>query len=125
MFENADRALVPGMFANVRVLAGPPEQALLVPDVAVQSDQGYKFVYVANEENMVETRPIEVGRPHGPLRAVLKGLTPEDRVIVNGLMMLRPGRKVEVVAPSGTAATPGAPAARIASLPSQAARSEP
>ena len=35
VFDNADRALVPGMFANLRVLAGPPEQALLVPDVAV------------------------------------------------------------------------------------------
>ena len=41
-------------------------------------------------------RYIETGRAHGPLREVLKGLTPEDRVIVNGLMMLRPGVKVEV-----------------------------
>ena len=96
VFENGDRALVPGMFANVRVLAGPPEQALLIPDVAVQSDQGYKFVYVANGENKVESAHIEIGRAHGPLRAVLKGLTPQDRVIVNGLMMLRPGVKVEV-----------------------------
>ncbi len=87
------------MFANLRVLAGPPQQALLIPDVAVQSDQGYKFVYVANGENKVETRSIEIGRAHGPLREVLKGLTPEDRVIVNGLMMLRPGVKVAVQSP--------------------------
>ncbi len=99
VFDNRDRALVPGMFANVRVLAGPPEQVLLIPDVAVQSDQGYKFVYVANGENKVETRSIEIGRTHGPLRAVLKGLTSEDRVIVNGLMMLRPGASVVVQGP--------------------------
>ena len=96
VFDNGDRALVPGMFANARVLAGPPEQALLIPDVAVQSDQGYKFVYVAKGDNQVETRSIEIGRAHEPMRAVLKGLTPDDRVVVNGLMMLRPGIKVEV-----------------------------
>ena len=99
VFENGDRALVPGMFANLRVLAGQPHQALLIPDVAVQSDQGYKFVYVAGGESKVETRSIEIGRAHGPLREVLKGLTPEDRVIVNGLMMLRPGVTVAVQSP--------------------------
>ena len=103
VFENQDRVLVPGMFANVRVLAGPPQATLVIPDVAVQSDQGYKFVYLANQENKVETRPIEVGRNHGPQREVLKGLTPEDRVIVNGLMLLRPGVKVEVPEAKGDA----------------------
>jgi membrane fusion protein, multidrug efflux system len=96
VFENADRSLVPGMFANLRVRAGPPEPALLIPDVAVQSDQGYRFVYVANGEDKVERRDIEIGRAHGPLRTVAKGLTAQDRVIVNGLMLLRPGVKVVV-----------------------------
>ncbi|MCX6924562.1 MAG: efflux RND transporter periplasmic adaptor subunit, partial [Verrucomicrobia bacterium] len=95
VFGNRDRTLVPGMFANLRVLAEPPLQALLIPDVAVQSDQGYKFVYVANGQNMVERRDINTGRAHGPQREVLKGLTPQDRLIVNGLIMLRPGVKVE------------------------------
>jgi RND family efflux transporter MFP subunit len=96
VFENADRTLVPGMFANLRVLAGPPEPTLLVPDVAVQSDQGYKFLYVANGESKVERRDVDIGRAHGPLRTVVKGLTPQERVIVNGLILLRPGAKVEV-----------------------------
>ncbi len=96
VFENADRTLVPGMFANLHVLAGPPQPALLVPDVAVQSDLGYKYVYVASTESKVERRDVDIGRAHGPLRAVAKGLTPQDQVIVNGLMMLRPGVKVEV-----------------------------
>ena len=96
VFENAARTLVPGMFANLRVPAGPPEQALLIPDVAVQSDQGYRFVYVANAEDKVERRDIEISRAHGALRAVTKGLTSQERVIANGLMMLRPGVKVQV-----------------------------
>jgi RND family efflux transporter MFP subunit len=99
VFENSDRTLVPGMFASLRILAGAPHQAMLIPDVAVQSDQNYKFVYVAGQDNKVETRSIEAGRAHGPLREVLNGLTPEDRVIVNGLMMLRPGVVVSVQSP--------------------------
>jgi RND family efflux transporter MFP subunit len=103
VFDNADRALVPGMFANVRVMAGPLEQTLVVPDVAVGSDQGYKYVYVVNAEGIATKRDITTGRAHGPLRAVLKGLTPEDRVIVNGLMMLRPGAKVVIQTPESKA----------------------
>ena len=105
VFENADRALVPGMFANLRVPAGAVESALLVPDVAIQSDQGYKFVYVVNPESKIERRDITSGRAHGSLRAVLKGLTPGDHVVVNGLMMLRPGVKVEVKPPESPAPT--------------------
>jgi len=99
IFENPQRALVPGMFANVRVPAGPPEEALLIPDVAVLSDQGYKYVYVVNQEGKAEARTIETGRAHGPLRTVLKGLAAEDQVIVNGLVMLRPGAKVDIQPP--------------------------
>jgi RND family efflux transporter MFP subunit len=96
VFSNPNHALVPGMFANVRIPAGPPERTVLVPDVAVQSDQGYKFVYIANSENKVETRSIQTGPAHGSLRSVFKGLSPQDRVIVNGLMLLRPDIKVDV-----------------------------
>jgi len=103
VFENGDRALVPGMFANLRVLADPPVQTLVIPDVAVQSDQGYKFVYVANADDKAEPRSIKIGRAHGPLRAVVEGLKPEDRVIVNGLMLLRPGAKVVIQTPESKA----------------------
>ncbi len=96
VFANKNRALVPGMFAQVRIPSGPAQPTLLVPDVAVQSDQGYKFVYVANQQDKVETRSIQIGAAHGPLRSVLKGLTPQDRVIVNGLLMLRPDMQVQV-----------------------------
>ena len=96
VFSNPDRTLVPGMFANLRILAGAPEQALVVPDIAVLSDQGYKYVYVVDTESKVQPRSIDTGRAHGALREVKKGLSTEDRVVVNGLVMLRPGGKVEV-----------------------------
>jgi RND family efflux transporter MFP subunit len=95
IFANSDRALVPGLFARLRVPASAPEQALLVPEVAVLSDQGYKFVYVVNGQSKVEQRIIQTGRAQGAMRAVTQGLAPEDRVVVNGLVMLRPGIQVQ------------------------------
>jgi RND family efflux transporter MFP subunit len=117
VFANADRALVTGMSANVRIPAGPPEQTLLIPDVAVGLDQNYRFVYVVNVTNVVETRTVETGRSHGALRAVLKGLTPQDRVVVNGLVALHTGAKVEAQEASAADAPPagegaGHPSAR-------------
>ena len=96
VFPNLDRTLVPGMFATLRVLAGAPEPAMLIPDVAVLSDQGYKYVYIVGNEGTVQARPISTGRNYGPLRAVTKGLAPDDQVVINGLLMLRPGAKVDV-----------------------------
>ena len=118
VFANPNRTLVPGMFASVRVPAGPPEETLLIPDVAVGFDQNYKFVYVLNATNGVETRTIQTGRATGPLRAITKGLTPEDRVVVNGLVTLRPGVKVEPQdASTGTVSFGGATATTSAARP--------
>ena len=110
VFANPDRALVPGMFADLRVMAEAPRPMMLIPDVAVESDLGYKYAYVVNADNTVTNRPIETGRAYGPLRSVLKGLSVEDQVVVNGqmaVMMLRPGAKVEAqTAPSGASLPP-------------------
>jgi RND family efflux transporter MFP subunit len=112
VFDNADRSLLPGFFANVRVLAGVPAKTLLIPDVAVGSDQGRKFVLVVNSDNVVATRSVKTGRQHEALRAVLEGLDPKDQVVVNGLMMARPGVKVEI---QDTPAAPNSePASKVA-----------
>ena len=105
VFPNPDRKMLHGMSAKVRVPAGGPVKALAVPAVAIGSDQGMKLVMVVNKEGVVEPRPVEVDRQHGDMRIVTKGVTPEDRVIVNGLMMARPGVKVQIVEtpPSSTA----------------------
>lgn len=113
VFANEDRSLVPGLFANVRLPAGQPQQVLLIPDTVIASDQGRKSVLVVGQSGTVEVRPIKIERVHGTMRAVLDGLTPEDRVIVNGQMMMmpRPGTPVEVL-PDGP--QPGAQAAAAA-----------
>lgn len=113
VFPNPDRALLPGMFARVRVPVERVENALLIPEAAILSEQTRKFVYVVNAEGVVEPRPVQPGRLHGRQRQVLGGLKPEDRVVVSGLLMLRPGIKVRLAdaaapAPSGaTGTSPG------------------
>jgi RND family efflux transporter MFP subunit len=95
VFPNKDESLSPGFFARVRLPIGPPHQALLVSDRAIDTDQGQKIVYVINEKNEVVSRPIRVGELHDGLRAVDDGLKPGQRVIVNGLQQVRPGITVE------------------------------
>jgi RND family efflux transporter MFP subunit len=111
VFANEDRALLPGFFARVRVPAGPPVQALLVPDVAVSSDQGHKFVYVVNKDSMTEIRLIQVDHQLGGFWQVTDGLSTNDNVIVNGLLMVRPGIPVKVVDPNAAPAQAPAQAA--------------
>lgn len=109
IFANPVRTLVPGMFAKVRVPAGPPVETLLVPAVGIGSDQGNKFVLVVNNDNIVESRPVKADRQHGAMRAVTGDLTPQDRVIINGLLMARPGSKVQIVESQTPAAQPPSP----------------
>jgi multidrug efflux system membrane fusion protein len=109
VFANEGGLLMPGMFAKVRVPAGPPRQSLFVPAVAVGSEQGRKYVYVLNEDGTVDKRLVTVGRQHGPDQAIREGLTEKDQVVVNGLLMLRPGIKVNVKPPDAGAA-PASPA---------------
>ncbi len=95
VFPNKEKSLSPGFFARVRVPIGPPHQALLVSDRALDTDQGQKILYVVNDNNEVVSRPIRVGALHEGLRAIEDGLKPGERVIVNGLQLVRPGVAVE------------------------------
>ena len=95
VFPNKDEALSAGFFARVRVPIGLPHRALLVSDRALDSDQGQKILYVVNDKNEVVTRPIRAGSLHDGLRAIEDGLKAGERVIVNGLQLVRPGVTVE------------------------------
>lgn len=94
VFANADGLFTPGMFARARVPASAPFEALLVPDSAIGSEQIRKFVYVVDAENTVLQKFITLGHLENGLRVVLKGIEPNDRVIVNGIVRARPGIKV-------------------------------
>lgn len=94
VFANPDRMLQPGFFARVRVPGSVKYSALLIPDLAVGTDQGQKFVYVVDDKNTVGYRTVQLGPLEDGLRVVREGLQTNDWVIVNGLMSVRPGAKV-------------------------------
>jgi RND family efflux transporter MFP subunit len=95
VFSNQDEALSPGFFARVRVPIGEAHQALLVSDRALDNDQGQKILYVVNDKNEIVSRPIRTGMLHDGLRVIEDGLKAGERVVVNGLQLVRPGMTVE------------------------------
>jgi RND family efflux transporter MFP subunit len=91
---NALRLMLPGFFVRVRV---PLEEAgaLLVPSVALGSDQAGRYVLVVNGENIVEQRKVETGPAVGEMTVIESGLKPDDRVVTAGLLRAVPGQKVD------------------------------
>lgn len=104
-FPNPDKRLVPGLFVTVLLDQAQPKPALLIPQAAVQQDQGGLFVLVVGEGDKVESRRIEVGARVGVRWEVSSGLAEGERVIWEGVQKVRPGI---VVAP--TLQLPAAPA---------------
>jgi RND family efflux transporter MFP subunit len=95
VFPNTNEALSPGYFARVRVPIGVPHNALLITERALDTDQGQKVVYIVDKDNRVASRPVRLGALHDGRREITEGLNPGERVIVNGLQLVRPGVAVE------------------------------
>jgi len=95
VFANPNNIFTPGMFARVRVPGSPSYEALLVPDAAIGTEQARKFVLTVNADNTVVPKYVTLGQTTADnLRVIKNGLSPDDRVIVNGLLRARPGQKV-------------------------------
>ena len=94
IFENANHALLPGYFVRVRVPARP-RPALLVPEVAVGSDQAGRYLLTVNADNIVEQRRVQLGQTVGEMRVVESGLSSDERVVVSGILDAVPGQKVD------------------------------
>jgi RND family efflux transporter MFP subunit len=92
---NPDRVLLPGYFVRIRVPVDKQPNAVLVPDTALGSDQGGRYVLVVTNENVVEQRKVETGPLEGDLRVIESGLKPDDRVVTAGLLRAVPGQKVD------------------------------
>jgi RND family efflux transporter MFP subunit len=95
VLPNPDRTLLPGFFVRVRVPFDEQANALLVPDVALGSDQAGRYVLVVNSENVVEQRKVQTGPLEGDLRVIENGLKADDRVVTAGLLRAIPGQKVD------------------------------
>jgi RND family efflux transporter MFP subunit len=94
VFSNPKRIIMPKMFARVRLPIGAPHQAILIPEEALGSDQGEKFVYTVNAENVATYQRVQIGAIHDNLRVIRSGLTENDRVIVDGLQQIKSGDTV-------------------------------
>jgi|SRR5579883_146714 len=87
--------LSPGQFVRVRLPIGKPREAILVPEKALGSDQGQRYLFVVNAENRVERRNVRIGQQYGQMRVVQDNVvSPSDRIIVDGLLRVRPGVEV-------------------------------
>jgi RND family efflux transporter MFP subunit len=110
---NADHFITPGQFGRLRLPGSPQYEAILVPDSAILADQASKVVMTVGADGLVAPRVIRAGPSYaGGLRIVREGLGAEDRIVINGLMRVRPGVPVEAepgeIAPPPAAAEPAA-----------------
>jgi multidrug efflux pump subunit AcrA (membrane-fusion protein) len=83
------------MFGRIRVPGSPTYNALLLPDAAIGTEQIRKFVLVVGPDNTAVQKFVTLGAlTEDGLRIIKDGITAEDRVVVNGLMRVRPGQKM-------------------------------
>ena len=108
-FDNAEQRLLPGQFVRARVTTGTRDGVFLVPQVAVQTSDLGKSVYVLNEKNEATVRPVVAGNWLGKDWVILEGLKAGDKVIVDNIIKLRPGNPVSPHALGEAPAEPPAP----------------
>lgn len=94
-FENMDQRLLPGQFVRMRVTAGESRNVYGVPQIAVLTSDLGRYVYVINENNAVMQRPVIVGDWIGKDWIILDGLNAGDKVVVDNLIKLIPGKVVD------------------------------
>ncbi len=112
VLPNTDGRLSPGLFARVRVETGQPQEAVLINDQAVGTDQRGRFVLVVTPTNTVEYRQVTLGGTVDGLRVVRTGLRPDERIVLRGFA--RPGMSVSPeMVPMLEGKSQGEPAMRV------------
>lgn len=95
VFDNQDGALLPGLYARIRLGSAAPRAAVLIDEKAVGTDQDKRFVLVVDRDNRTAYREVRLGAAHDGLRIVESGLEAGERIVVNGLQRVRPGAVVQ------------------------------
>jgi multidrug efflux pump subunit AcrA (membrane-fusion protein) len=85
------------MFVRVRFPIGEAQDALLVPEEAVATDQGRRQLFVINDQNQVETRQVTTGILQDGMRVIREGIEADDRVVVTGLQHIKKNKTVTPV----------------------------
>lgn len=115
VFPNENEALSPGLHARIRMPLGKPYKALAVPERAIGTRQGMKYVFVVNDKNVVVERPVTLGLLQDRMRVITKGVEPGDRVIVTGIQRVRADVTVEPRETESTSQRPASSATPAAS----------
>jgi multidrug efflux system membrane fusion protein len=95
VFQNADGAFTPGLFARIRLASREVKPVALAPEEALGADLGERYVLVLGPDNHVQYRQVTLGRAVGRYHVVLSGLAPGDKVVTAGLQKVKPGDLVK------------------------------
>ena len=121
IFNNEERAMLPGLFVRVRTPVGQLDKAILVPDQAIGTSQEGQYLLVVGPENVVQRKIVKTGEREGTLRIVESGLDPSDWVVTEGVQRAIPGAKVDPqqtkLSTDGEPAPSGAPKPNSAEPP--------
>jgi multidrug efflux system membrane fusion protein len=99
--SNGDHHFWPGQFVNVKLVLATEKSAVLIPNQAAQISQQGPFVYVVKPDDTTELRPVKLGQRQGDDVVVTDGLSADERVVLAGQLMVRPGGKVRVASAPG------------------------
>ncbi|QZE14418.1 efflux RND transporter periplasmic adaptor subunit [Halosquirtibacter laminarini] len=94
VFPNTDLVLRPGQYAKIRAILGEITSALMIPQKAVFEIQGGFSVFIVKEDNTLQFKKVSVGEKFGDLWHITKGLDKNDRVVSEGLLMVKNGMKI-------------------------------
>jgi membrane fusion protein, multidrug efflux system len=113
-FANQEDTLFPNQFVNIELLVDTLRGVTVMPTAAIQRGAPGTFVYLVNADQTVTVKPVTLGPSHGDMVAIEKGLSPGDRVVIDGADKLRNGARVVARDDGGGTAGAGLPAASAA-----------
>ncbi len=93
-FDNDEHTLFPNQFVNIQLLVDTLKDATIVPSAAIQRGTPGTYVYLVNSDNTVKITPVKLGPTQGDKVSITEGLSPGDKVVVDGTDKLRDGAKV-------------------------------
>lgn len=96
LLPNAHLDLLPGLFVQVRIPISEPTPRLTVPDAAVQYDQIGAYLYIVDKNNIVQTKRVVLGGLEQGIRAINKGISADDNIIVSGIQNATPNHPVQI-----------------------------
>jgi len=109
IFPNDDRLLYPNQFVNIRLLLDTHTNVTTISTAGIQRGAPGTFVYIVNDDSTVSVRPVQFGVTEGQRVEVLSGLTPGERIVIDGADKLRDGAKIVVRSENNPTQTNPAP----------------